>query len=166
MSHGKLAGPHDFHSLQHYLALYVLARKLEIEGLQNQSESFARYLRLPKLTKYTALDLVRHYYASQNMTAPAYRLEYIYRYTHGDNMMRRFMIDTAAFRAIEEAPRQEITAQNPMLHKTFYAPGSHVSESIKSVIAKNPEIAVDFVETLVRLHCNNDKDARHGLDCD
>lgn len=39
-THGKLHGPHDFHSLQHYLSLYVLARKLEIEGLQNQSGSF------------------------------------------------------------------------------------------------------------------------------
>jgi hypothetical protein len=32
----KLAGPHDFHSLQHYLSLYVLARKFEIEDLENQ----------------------------------------------------------------------------------------------------------------------------------
>lgn len=36
MSHGKLHGPHDFHSLNHYLNLFVIARKLEIEGLQNQ----------------------------------------------------------------------------------------------------------------------------------
>ena len=35
---GKLNGPHDFHSLAHYLGLYVLARKFEMEGLQNQSE--------------------------------------------------------------------------------------------------------------------------------
>ena len=100
------------------------------------------------------------------MTAPAYRLEYVYHYTQGDNMLRRFMVDTAAFRALEEAPRQEITATNPMLHKTFYAPGSHVSESIKGVIAKNPEIAADMVEALVKLHRNGDKDARHGLACD
>lgn len=80
--------------------------------------------------------------------------------------MRRFLINTSAFRAIEEAPRAEITAANPLLHKTFYSPGSYVSESIKGVIAKNPEIATDFVEALVRLHRNGDKDARHGLDCD
>lgn len=49
MSHGKLHGPHDFHSLQHYLALYVLARKLEIEGLQNQSEYMLLLdLRIPR----------------------------------------------------------------------------------------------------------------------
>lgn len=112
-----------------------------------------------------AMDLIRHYYASQNSTAPAYRLEYIYHVTRGDNLMRRFMINTAAFRALEEAPKQELTA-NTLLHKTFYAPGTHVSESIRGVIAKNPEIAVDIVEALVKLHTNGDKDARHGLDCD
>lgn len=33
---GKLAGPHDFHSLQHYLGLYCLAKKFEMEVLENQ----------------------------------------------------------------------------------------------------------------------------------
>lgn len=32
----KLYGPHDFHSFAHYLSLYVLANKFEIEALQNQ----------------------------------------------------------------------------------------------------------------------------------
>lgn len=45
MSHGKLHGPHDFHSLGHYLNLYAIANKLEIEGLQNQSEPSASLLR-------------------------------------------------------------------------------------------------------------------------
>jgi hypothetical protein len=34
----KLAGPDDFHSLHHYLGLYVLARKFEIEVLQNDGQ--------------------------------------------------------------------------------------------------------------------------------
>lgn len=38
-SHGNLHGPHDFHSLAHYLSLYVMARKFEIEPLENQGES-------------------------------------------------------------------------------------------------------------------------------
>jgi hypothetical protein len=38
-NHGHLQGPHDFHSLAHYLSLYVLSRKFEIEGLENQSKS-------------------------------------------------------------------------------------------------------------------------------
>lgn len=47
----------------------------------------------------------------------------------------------------------------------IYTPGTYVSESLKGVIAKNPEIACDFVEALVKFH-RNDKDPRHGLDCD
>lgn len=53
-SDGKLYGPHDFHSLAHYLSLYVLAKKFRIEGLENQ-----------------VMDLVRHYYRDQNMTSPS-----------------------------------------------------------------------------------------------
>lgn len=52
------------------------------------------------------------------MTAPAMRIEYVYAFTKGDNPMRRFMISTAAYRALIEAPKAEITAANPMLHRT------------------------------------------------
>lgn len=38
-ANGHLNGPHDFHSLAHYLGLYVLARKFEIESLENQGRS-------------------------------------------------------------------------------------------------------------------------------
>lgn len=34
--HESLGGPHDFHSLQHYLDLYVLAKKNDNEELQNK----------------------------------------------------------------------------------------------------------------------------------
>lgn len=36
---GRLAGPSDFHSTQHYLGLYILARKFGIEKLENQGMS-------------------------------------------------------------------------------------------------------------------------------
>lgn len=98
------------------------------------------------------MDLVRHYYADQNMTAPAYRLEYIYKYTHGPNLMREFMISTAAFRALEEAPRSaEMVQASPMLHQTFYAPGSYLSESLRGVLEKNPEMATDFIQVSISL---------------
>lgn len=35
----KLVGPHDFHTLQHYLGLYVLAKKFQMEPLENQGQS-------------------------------------------------------------------------------------------------------------------------------
>lgn len=34
----KLQGPYDFHSLAHYLSLYVLAKKFEIETLENKGK--------------------------------------------------------------------------------------------------------------------------------
>ena len=111
------------------------------------------------------MDLVRHYYAEQNMTAPAYRLEYVYTYTPGPNHMRTFLISTAAFRALEESPNPDLAAANPMLHKTFYAPGSNISDSIKGVLAKHPDMAIDFIDELVKLHRNGEHDARHGRDC-
>lgn len=36
---GKLHGPSDFHTLHHYLCLYVLALRFETEGLRNNGES-------------------------------------------------------------------------------------------------------------------------------
>lgn len=99
------------------------------------------------------------------MTASAYRLEYIYTYTYSPNEMRTFLVSTAAFRALEEAPSAEVTAANPMLHHTFYAPGSHLSESMRNALTKSPDMAADFVEQLIKLHRNGEHDARHGLDC-
>lgn len=36
---GKLNGPTDFHTLQHYLGLYVLAKKADMEPLQNKGKT-------------------------------------------------------------------------------------------------------------------------------
>ena len=99
------------------------------------------------------MDLIRHYYSSQNMTAPAYRLEYIYHFTSGPNKMRDFMVSTAAFRALEDSHAPENLAHaGPLMHKSFYQPGSYVSDSIKRVLATHPDMAIDFIETLVKLH--------------
>ena len=35
---GKLQGPHDFHSVQHYLCLYVIGQRWDVEALCNDSE--------------------------------------------------------------------------------------------------------------------------------
>jgi hypothetical protein len=112
------------------------------------------------------MDSVRHYYAEQNMSSPAYRLEYIYTYTHTPNLMRHFLISTAAYRCLEE--NHDLTASNPALHRTltFYAPGSNISDSMKATLAKKPEMAIDFIEELVRLKRSGEHDARHGADCD
>ena len=157
-----LAGPHDFHSLAHYLSLYVLATKFQIESLENTGTSLLSSYAMSTalLTSLVVMDLVRHYYREQNLTAPGYRLEYIYTYTHSSNYMRTFLVSTAAFRALEEQSKLELASALPQMHQA-----SHLSASIREVLAKNPAMAVDFVEELITLHRNGDHDARFGPNC-
>lgn len=101
------------------------------------------------------------------MTAPAYRLEYIYTYTHEPNKMRELMVSTAAYRALEDSHAPpNLSNAGPLMHQTFYASGSYVSDSIKGALFKNPEMAMDFVEALVKLHRCGEHDPRAGPDCD
>lgn len=90
------------------------------------------------------MDLVRRYYASDNMTATPYRLEYIYTYTHEpDCLMRRFLVETAAVRCTYEGA---------------------VSESMRGVLAK-PDLEMDFMDALIRVGKEEYTDARHGSRC-
>ncbi|KAK8255536.1 hypothetical protein HDK77DRAFT_37178 [Phyllosticta capitalensis] len=146
-----LHGPSDYASMQHYLCLYVLARRFRIERLQND-----------------VLDLVRAYYRAGNMTAPAHRLEYLYDATATDaaasststaesaqsgvgannhsNMMRRFLVQTAAYRYLcEREPR--------------------LSDAMRGVISRGGDLAVDFAEAMAALHQNQVGDVRKGPDC-
>ena len=117
-----LTGPHDFHSLQHYLCLYVLAARFEAESLKNR-----------------VIDLVRAYYRGQNMTAPAFRIEYVYASVDAKHglKMRKFLVGTAAYRAIVEA------ASAP---KTWV-----LSEPMRKMVAGGGDLAMDFAEAAVRL---------------
>jgi BTB/POZ domain len=122
-----LTGPTDFHSMHHYIGLYILAHRFRIERLQN-----------------SVIDLVRFYYRSANMTAPPYRLDYIYEQTSAPNNMRTFLVSTAAYRVLCEGT---------------------VSEAMKSVVRKGGDLAIDFAELLVKLHADGLTDARRGSDC-
>ncbi|OJD31692.1 btb poz-like protein [Diplodia corticola] len=124
-----LRGPNDFHSMQHYMCLYVLATRFQIERLRND-----------------VMDQVRAYYRRANMTAAPYRLEYVYEGTPGPNHMRRFLISTAAYRYLCE--------REPKL-----------SDSMRGVVAKGGDLAIDFAEALACLHQNELVDVRKGLDC-
>lgn len=96
------------------------------------------------------MNLTRHYYHGEKMTAPAFRLEYIYTYTHEPNLMRSFLIQTAAYRALCEQTS---------------VPGAYISDSIRGVLAKNNEMAMDFGEATVQLHKSGLQDPRTGVDC-
>jgi hypothetical protein len=123
-----LPGPSGFHSMQHYLALYVLALNFRIEKLQNQ-----------------IMDRIRAYYRSANMTAPPFRLEYLYSATDGPNKMKAFLVATAAYRVGCEG---------------------HLSEVMKDVVGKGGELAVNFVDALLKLlKEDGEGDVRVGSDC-
>jgi len=122
-----LSGPNDFHSMQHYVALYVLAEKFRIERLKN-----------------SVVDLVRHYYRISNMTAPPYRLDYVYGHTTGANKMRTFLASTVAYRMMREA---------------------NVSDAMRHVIHKGGNLATDLMETVIKFHKDGLTDAREGGDC-
>jgi hypothetical protein len=81
----QLSGPTDFHSMQHYLGLYVLASRFQIEKLENE-----------------VMDLTRAYYRATDLSSPPYRLEYIYENTSGPSKMREFLVATAAQRVIAD----------------------------------------------------------------
>lgn len=130
----KLSGPHDFHSSQHYLRLYVMATKSQCEPLQNE-----------------VMDLWRGHYKHENLTAPAYRMEYIYKYTKGPNPMRRFLVASAAYRALSE----QQTGSDARL-----------SDSMRALMLAQPDIATDFAEALIALHKSDLADPRKGPPCE
>ena len=70
MDHGHLNGPHDFHSLAHYLSLYVLARKFGIEDLENQGKPLST-LRLFATRGSLANTLSSQSWTSSATTTPS-----------------------------------------------------------------------------------------------
>ncbi|KAI9653914.1 MAG: hypothetical protein M1831_005599 [Alyxoria varia] len=118
----SLSGPRDFHSLQHYLCLYVLAARFEAESLKNR-----------------VIDLVRAYYRGQNMTAPAFRIEYVYSHVDGRQgiKLRKFLVGTAVYRAIVEAAGSA---------KTWT-----LNDPMRKVVAGGGDLAADFAEAAVKL---------------
>lgn len=98
-----------------------------------------------------AIDLVRLYYHKNNMTAPTFRLEYIYTFTKTPNHMRKFLAETAAFRALCGEPA---------------AKSVYLSDSMKTLINKGGDISVDYAHSLIKLTKEDFPDPRKGSKCD
>lgn len=154
----ELHGPTDFHSMNHYLCLYVLALRFQLESLRN-----------------TIMDLVRGYYRRENMTAPAFRLEYVYANTDGSCFMREFLVGTAAYRALADAQGAGANSYNATgnagaVDRKSGGRGKGLSESMKGVLRGGGDLSVDFVESVLGLAGAGDGsagrvDGRHGSDC-
>lgn len=104
-------------------------------------------MREQKSLHFLAIDLVRAYYHNNNMTAPAFRLEYIYTFTEFPNPMRNFLTESAAYRA---------------LCGDGVAKGIYLSDSIKELLHKGGDFAVDFPNALIKLTKNEFPDPRKG----
>lgn len=96
------------------------------------------------ICRQTVMDLFRTYYAETGMTAPPFRLQYIFTYTAEPNPMRRFLVETAAWRSI-------------------YG-GEGISEAMKEVLGDRT-MAVDYMEALVKLGKDSGADPRGGGHC-
>ena len=70
--------------------------------------------------------------------------------TKTPNLMRNFLVQTAAYRALCESPP---------------AKGVYLSESIKGVVRKSADLAIDFPEALIKLSRNDVTDPRKGDTC-
>jgi hypothetical protein len=123
----SLPGPTDLHTMQHYLGLYCLASTFRIERLSNE-----------------CMDLVRHYYRTANITAPPYRLDFVYENTRGPCAMRRFLIDTAAYRVLVEG---------------------RLSEVMRQMVRAGGDVSEDLLSEVLRYHVEGLVDVRQGPDC-
>jgi hypothetical protein len=113
--------------MQHYISLYVLASKFRMPKLGNQ-----------------VIDLVRVYYRNKDMTAPPFRLNFIYQHTTGDNAMRRFLVASAAYRVLKRG---------------------NVSNVMRDIISAGGQLPVDLVKEMVKMYSAAVEDPRQGPNC-
>ncbi|KAK4556678.1 hypothetical protein LTR86_006249 [Recurvomyces mirabilis] len=139
----KLGGPTDFHSCGHYLGLYVLGQKFGCEGLEND-----------------VMDHTRTYYHTSTMTASPFRCQYIYTYTPGPNLMRKFLISTAAWRALYDH-----TSKPEHNDETTNTDTPGLSTAMMEVLAKDPIMSADFMHALIEFGRQVAGDPREGGRC-
>lgn len=110
----------------------------------------------------TVIDLIRTHYHSADLTAPPYRLEYITRYAPG-SLMQRFLFSTAAYRCLSSSSSVSNSPANSP--SAAPSPDPAISEAMKTMFLKTPNLAVEFIEALIRVHREGCRDARKGLSC-
>jgi len=134
---GQLDAPDGFHAASHIVELYLIATKFMIESLRNQ-----------------VIDVVRRWYRENDTTASPFRVKTIYDGTTGPNKMRKFLVMTAAYRAL-------CGSKNP--NNSQWNNG--VSESMAKILMPGGELVVDYAEALVFLATHDLEDPREGEDC-
>ncbi|RMZ17467.1 hypothetical protein D0862_00797 [Hortaea werneckii] len=177
--------PRDWHEVGMLLAGYVVAWKFGGEGprgvgggegkekrkerRKGKAVSLFRLKLSPKQPSSpaydqtpTVIDLIRTHYHSADLTAPPYRLEYITRYAPG-SLMQRFLFSTAAYRCLSSSSSVSNSPANSP--SAAPSPDPAISEAMKTMFLKTPNLAVEFIEALIRVHREGCRDARKGLSC-
>lgn len=121
--------------MTHYIVLYIIAQRFQIESLENR-----------------AIDLIRGYYLRNNMTASAFRLEFTYRNTEGPCLLRDFFVNTAVFRALED-------------HSSQADPPPRVSTAIRNTLRRGGDLAADYAVTLAGWKIGAGRDVRRDETC-
>lgn len=125
----KLSGPNDFYTLNHYIHLYNMGCEFKSEELQNM-----------------VMDMVRGYYRREQMTAPAFRLEFMYTSQYPNTQMYFFLVATAAYRALSEGK---------------------LSAAMETMFDYNHNwLSHDYIHALIKLHHDGMPDPRKGNDCE
>ncbi|KAF2488436.1 hypothetical protein BU16DRAFT_568315 [Lophium mytilinum] len=124
----RLPAPDSFHALTHHLSLYILALRHDEAQLAD-----AVYIQ------------IRHYYASTGHTASPFRLEYVYNHTEGPNALRAFLAETAACRLVLCRDKRADAARGVV------GPEEALSKSMRALVAKGGDLAVDLMAAVVRL---------------
>ncbi|KAI7570625.1 hypothetical protein KC343_g2069 [Hortaea werneckii] len=111
------------------------------------------------------MDLIRTHYHTADLTAPPYRLEYIATYAPR-SPMQRFLFSTAAYRSLaSSSSSSSSSASAPLSSNDSASSDPAISDAMKTMFLKCPNLAVEFIESLVKVHREGCRDARKGLSC-
>ncbi|KAF2812152.1 uncharacterized protein BDZ99DRAFT_568892 [Mytilinidion resinicola] len=134
----RLAAPDSFHALTHHLSLYILALRHDE----------------PQLAAAAYAQIV-DYYARTGHSASPFRLEYVYDHTEGPNKLRAYLAESAAARLVScggksgNASRSSFVGMGGV--QVVVGPEVAVSKSMRDVVAKGGDLAVDLFAAVVKL---------------
>lgn len=75
--------------------------------------------------------------------------------------MQRFLFSTAAYRCLASSS----SSSAPLTSSDPSSSDPAISDAMKTMFLKSPSLAVEFIETLVKVHREGCRDARKGLSC-
>ncbi|GAB1734428.1 hypothetical protein NU195Hw_Modified_606t1 [Hortaea werneckii] len=78
--------------------------------------------------------------------------------------MQRFLFSTATYRCLASSSSSS-SSSAPLSSNESSSSEPAISDAMKTMFLKSPNLAVEFIETLVKVHREGCRDARKGLSC-